>query len=321
MDIELIDAVEENSYNKVTNLYPKKITEFVQSCIDNGIYSEEAASQYIPSDIELVNNSNYSEDACNEGLYKINDMLIHKYENRVALMLTNICFVYCRFCFRKALVGQSDKVIKYNAFQESLEYIKNNKNIVDILLTGGDPLILKNPQIKYILDELSAIDHVISIRFDTRVLTTQPSRIDDELIDILKINKKVWIHAHINHPDEIKPELVKEKINIIQANGIPIVNQFVLLKGVNDSWGVLKKLLLSCYENRILPYNMYKADDVKGTSHFHVDDNRIIELINNISNLPGPAQPAFVIVDKDNMKQRALFSKYLDLNEMLTQLS
>lgn len=309
MEIELLSEVVER--------YPAKISKYIQFLLANGRYCKEAARQFTSSAEELMISPDYSPDACNEKMYQRGRAVIHKYENRAALVLTNTCFVYCRFCFRKAIVGQPDLTIRRHELIEGLEYIRSTPEIIDVLLTGGDPLILNNRQFGNVIEELTAIEHVKVIRIDSRALNTAPERFDDELLGVFKRSGKVWYHAHLNHPDDLEQPEVLQALNRLHEAGVPVLNQFVLLRGVNDSTGVVNRLLIGCYTRKIIPYNIYLPDRTQGTEHFRLSRQTVSEVFSAISLLPGPAQPALVVVDKKNMKQRALFNDHLDLNAFL----
>lgn len=254
---------------------------------------------------------------CNESDYKPTPSLIQKYKNRCAIIATHKCLVYCCFCFRRDFVGISSNNVDDKQLAEAVTYIRTNPENRDILVSGGDPMALNNRSLIPLLRDLESIPHVKVIRIHTRALSSFPDRFDDEIIACLETSNKIWIYNHMNHPDDINHPTVLEKAGRLQSSGIPLLNQCVLLKGVNDDVQTLLKLMMICYENRIIPYHLYTLDMVSGTNHFMLSNKEVEVLFRAMSSLPGPAQPVLVRVDANNYKQRAVFSKALDFEKFI----
>jgi KamA family protein len=195
--------------------------------------------------------------------------------------------------------------------------LRAHPEVDDILLTGGDPLAIPNSQLIPFLQKVVRIGHLKTIRIHSRAISTRPERIDDELIGFLGSDPRFWYYGHMNHPDDINHRAVKEAIHKLLGARIPVLNQAVLLGGVNDRPETLKTLMKLCYENKVIPYHLYVLDRVKGASHFHVPNDRIVELYRSLADLPGPAQPVLVYVDATNIKHRAVPSQHIDLSKFL----
>jgi lysine 2,3-aminomutase len=232
----------------------------------------------------------------NEQHYEIVNSVIQKYENRVAILTNNCCASFCQFCTRQRLMNAQNQLFDLS---EEFEYINKNSEIHDVLLTGGDPLTMKNSYIKQILDKLSDIRHVDIIRIGTRVPVTLPMRIDQQLIDTLCQYPALYMNIHVNHPDEITEESIKA-ICLLTNAGIPLGSQSVLLKHINDDADTLQKLFESLVKLKIKPYYLYQCDQENGCEYFIVSPFRGIELINNINGrLSGLAVPRYVVDTPD----------------------
>ncbi|MCF7824810.1 MAG: KamA family radical SAM protein [Candidatus Marinimicrobia bacterium] len=240
--------------------------------------------------------------------------LIHRYPNRVLLMPTAQCAVYCRFCFRKRLVGNTAHSAREEDLQEAYDYIKNHSEIEEVILTGGDPLTLGDRKLSHILDTLSGIDHLRLIRIHTRLPVVNPFRLTPELGKyIAGLTKPVWISSHFNHPNEltdIARMFIRDWINL----GIPFLNQSVLLKGVNDSASVLRELFMGLVEIKVKPYYLHQADLVQGTSHLRVPIGRGLELLGILQGeIPGYAIPHYVLDSPEGTGKLPLQNPF-DLN-------
>ncbi|MBT6301723.1 MAG: KamA family radical SAM protein [Candidatus Marinimicrobia bacterium] len=224
--------------------------------------------------------------------------LIHRYSNRVLLIPTAQCAVYCRFCFRKRLVGDTAHNAREEDLQAAFKYIRSHPEIEEVILTGGDPLTLGNQALLAILNELGSIQHLRVIRIHTRLPVVNPFRLTPELGEIIISSQKpIWVSAHFNHPTEITETAQKHILNWVSM-GIPFLNQSVLLRGVNDSMEVLKELFLSLIEMKVKPYYLHQADMVQGTSHLRVSQQRALNLLKELQGeVPGYALPHYV---KDN---------------------
>lgn len=299
--------------------YPINVPQFLLERINAGDYSKEAARQFLPDAIELVESASSRVDPCNERKYMVNEAVINRYGNRAAIFTTARCLVYCRFCFRKDLVGHAGNEPKDHELEAGLSYIESNSEVVDVLLTGGDPLALPNRKLIPLLERLVNISHVKVIRLDSRSLNASPRRFDADLLGFLKKSKKIWYHAHLNHPDDLNHVEVIQVCDSLVESGIPILNQCVLLKGVNDDVDIIKRLMMISYQHRIIPYNLYMPDNALGTDHFQVPLDSVEKIFYALADLPGPAQPAFVVVDGTNRKQRIVPSPHADLKGFIAR--
>ena len=223
--------------------------------------------------------------------------IVHRYPDRVLFLTTGFCSVYCRYCTRSRMVGVPGGEAQYNIQQwgKAIEYIKSHTEIRDVLLSGGDPLTLADERLEWLLSNLRAIPHVEFIRIGTKVPVVLPQRITPKLVQMIRKYHPVWMSIHFTHPDEITPE-VSDALQRLADAGIPLGSQTVLLKGVNDSVDVMKKLFHELLKNRVKPYYMYQCDPVSGTSHFRTSVSKGIEIIAGLRGYTtGYAIPNYVI--------------------------
>jgi lysine 2,3-aminomutase len=274
----------ENEFNiKITPYYLSLIKEK-----GDAIYK-----QVIPDKLELVDNGLF-EDPLGEDKDSPVNNIVHRYPDRCLFLISHVCASYCRFCTRKRKVGDPTKIsVKF--IDEGLEYIANHPEIRDVILSGGDPLLLGDNQLEYILQRLRRISHVEIIRIGTRVPCFLPHRITSKLVKVLKKYHPLYMNVHFNHPDELTHLAVKALGRLADA-GIPLGNQTVLLKGVNDDPGVMKKLMQKLLLARVRPYYIYQADMVFGTEHFRTRIEKGLEIVKALRGwTSGLAVPHFVI--------------------------
>jgi lysine 2,3-aminomutase len=220
--------------------------------------------------------------------------LVHRYPDRVLLMVTNQCPIYCRFCTRKRLVGKPGFLSKGD-LDRAVAYIRAHPEIRDVILSGGDPLLLTDDHLEQVLSALRAIPHLEIIRIGTRVPGTLPSRITDSLCRMLSKYHPLFMNLHFNHPDELTPE-VKRACERLADAGIPLGSQTVLLRGVNDDPVVMKRLMQKLLTCRVKPYYIYQADLTRGTNHFRTKVEKGLEIIKAIQgHTSGMAVPHYVI--------------------------
>jgi lysine 2,3-aminomutase len=221
--------------------------------------------------------------------------IVHRYPDRVLFLVTHTCAMYCRHCTRRRLVGEEDHFISEAEVKAAVSYIKKNPAVRDVLISGGDPLTMTDARLEGIISRLRAIDHVEIIRIGTRVPVVLPMRITPELLSMLKKYQPVWINTHFNHPKELTPEAVKACGDIVDA-GIPLGNQSVLLRGINDDAGTMKELLLKLVKARVRPYYLYQCDLSQGLGHFRTRVETGVEIIRSLTgHISGYAIPKFVI--------------------------
>ena len=249
--------------------------------------------QVIPDQQELIDGG-LLEDPLAEDRDSPVHNIVHRYPDRVLFLVTHVCASYCRFCTRKRKVGDPGK-ISLKFIDEGIYYISEHPEVRDVILSGGDPLLLKDEKIEYILQNLRKIPHVEIIRIHTRVPVFLPQRITGKLVKMLKKYHPLFMNVHFNHPDELVPVTVKALGRLADA-GIPLGNQTVLLKGVNDDPGVMKKLMQKLLQARVRPYYIYQADMVFGTEHLRTSVAKGLEIVEALRGwTSGLAVPYYVI--------------------------
>lgn len=283
-------TLNESEYEAVIN---KKfqITPYMMRLISETDCKEALRKQFVP----FINNTSYkySADYLNELKFQPIPNLIHKYKNRVIIIATNKCACYCQFCTRQHVTCGEQHI--YFDKEKILDYIKQNREIKDVLITGGDPFILETHIIISLIDSLSEIDHIKIIRIGTRIPVTLPMRIEDELVNALRKYKNLYINIHINHPTELNAES-KNAISRLTNAGIPIGSQTVFLKGINDNLETLRCLFEELISIKVKPYYLYQCDKVSGCESFITDPQKGISIINTLSQeISGFAVPKFVI--------------------------
>lgn len=204
--------------------------------------------------------------------------IIHRYPDRVLFLVTDICSVYCRYCTRKHFTGQEQAFIKNSEYEQALDYIRSHPGIREVILSGGDPLTLSNKHIERVLSDLRKIDHVEIIRVGTRMPVVCPMRVDQELVDILRKHKPVFLMTHFNHPRELTLE-AKQALDLFVDNGVPVMNQMVLLNGVNNHPAIIQALSRRLLFLRVKPYYMFQCDPSEGTDHLRtsIEDSESIQ--------------------------------------------
>ncbi|MDD5017855.1 MAG: KamA family radical SAM protein, partial [Eubacteriales bacterium] len=221
--------------------------------------------------------------------------IVHRYPDRVLFLVTHKCAMYCRHCTRRRTVGQEDHIITEAEVRAAVNYIAQNPNIRDVLISGGDPLTMSDAKLEGIIARLRRIDHVEIIRIGTRVPVVLPMRITPGLIAMLKKYQPIWINTHFNHPWELTPDSLKACADIVDA-GFPLGNQSVLLKNINDNTKTMKELLLMLVKARVRPYYLYQCDLSQGLGHFRTQVDAGIEIIRDLTGtISGYAVPKFVI--------------------------
>ena len=221
--------------------------------------------------------------------------LTHRYPDRVLLLITDQCSMYCRHCPRRRLAGETDGARSREDIDACIDYIRRTPVVRDVLLSGGDALCVETDVLEYIISELRKIDHVEIVRIGSRTPVVMPQRITDELCDMLKKYHPIWLNTHFNHPKEWTPEAAEACRKLADA-GIPLGNQSVLLRGVNDDVHVMRNLVQLCCKNRVRPYYIYQCDLSLGIEHFRTPVSKGIEIIEGLrGHTSGYAVPTFVI--------------------------
>jgi lysine 2,3-aminomutase len=282
---------------QVAARYAVAVTPDVAALIDTSDPGDPIARQYIPSADELATQSSENADPIGDYPHSPVSGIVHRYPDRVLFKLVHVCAVYCRFCFRREMVGPGkDTALSNAAYASALDYIRNHPEIWEVILTGGDPLMLSPRRLQEIMSDLAAIDHVKIIRIHTRVPVADPSRVTNEAVAALKVTgATTWLALHANHPRELTPEARAACVRMIDA-GIPMVSQSVLLRGVNDNAATLEALMRSFVECRIKPYYLHHGDLAPGTSHLRTTLEEGQKLMRHLrGRVSGLCQPDYVL--------------------------
>ncbi len=285
---------------KVAARYSLRISDYYYKLIDWEDENCPIALQCIPDIKEFDEQSGYSADPLNERQYEKVPFLIHKYHSRAAFMCSNFCYMHCRHCTRKNTV-MSSPIAGKEALAPALAYVREHTEINDILITGGDPFALPVELLEYYISGFRSIKTVNTIRIGTRAIVAEPSAITDELCDMLEKYHPLWVFTQFNHPREVTKEAAKACDRLIKR-GIPLGNQSVFLKGINDDADILEELYTRLIGIRVRPYYLYICDRVSGTAHFYSDYHNGVEVVEKLRyRLPGYAVPKLIIdADGDN---------------------
>ncbi len=276
--------------------FPLRITPYYLSLIQADDYENDPIfMQAFPSDAELIVESCDMEDPLAEDTDSPAACITHRYPDRVLFLVSNVCAMYCRHCTRKRKVGDVDSIPDDREIREGLAYIADHPQIRDVLLSGGDPFMLPDERLDWILTQLEEIPHVEVVRIGTRTPVVLPYRITDELAEMLARHQPIWINTHFNHPREITTSSKQALARLADA-GVPLGNQTVLLAGVNDCPRIMKSLVHKLVRNRVRPYYMYQCDLSEGLAHFRTPVGKGIEIIESlIGHTSGFAVPTYVI--------------------------
>lgn len=221
--------------------------------------------------------------------------MTHRYPDRVLLLLTDQCGMYCRHCTRRRKAGETDAPMPRENVEKAFQYIESHKEVRDVILSGGDPLTLGDERLDEVLERLSKIKHVDIVRIGSRLPVVLPQRITEGLLRVLKKYKFVWLNTHFNHPREITPTSTAALAKLAEA-GVVLGNQSVLLKGINDNVDVMKQLVHSLVKNRVRPYYIYQCDLSEGISHFRTPVSKGIEIIESLrGHTSGLCVPTYVV--------------------------
>ncbi len=276
--------------------FPLAITPYYLSLIDVDDYKNDPVyKQAFPS----ISESLVSEHEMSDPLHEEEDSpvsgITHRYPDRVLFHISNVCAMYCRHCTRKRKVGEVDSIPNKDEIMLGIEYIKNTPKIRDVLLSGGDALMLSDEQLDWILTELRKIPHVEIIRIGSRLPVVLPYRITHNLLEVLKKHHPIWLNTHFNHPREITASS-KRALRMLANAGIPLGNQSVLLAGINDCPEIIKVLCQKLVQNRVRPYYLYQCDLSEGLEHFRTPVGMGIEIMEKlIGHTSGFAVPTYVI--------------------------
>ena len=282
---------------RVAERYAVAITPEIAALIDRNDPSDPIARQFVPNIAELATTPDERADPIGDYVHSPVEGIVHRYPDRVLLKLVNVCAVYCRFCFRREMVGPGkESALSDQAYTAALDYVRAHHEIWEVILTGGDPLMLSPRRLAEIAADLAAIDHVRIIRLHTRVPVADPARVSPEMVAALRVEgATTWIALHANHAREFSPG-ARAAIARLADVGIPMVSQSVLLRGVNDNAAALEALMRAFVECRIKPYYLHHGDLAPGTAHLRTTLEQGQELMRALrGRVSGLCQPDYVL--------------------------
>jgi lysine 2,3-aminomutase len=280
---------------QTSGLFRVDITPYFISLIDPDDPNDPVRIQIIPRAEEMQAFTAMMEDSLAEDRHSPVPGLVHRYPDRVLMLVTTQCASYCRYCTRSRIVGDPGQTFSRQEFEAQIEYLKRTPQVRDVLLSGGDPLVLAPKILEEILSRLREIPHIEIVRIGSRVPVFLPMRVTQELCDMLQKYHPLWINIHINHPNEISQELADACDRMSRA-GIPLGNQSVLLAGVNDCVHIQRELVQKMTRIRVRPYYLYQCDLVEGAGHFRTPVAKGIEIIEGLrGHTSGYAVPQFIV--------------------------
>jgi lysine 2,3-aminomutase len=292
----LLDARDAAALATVAARYAVAVTPTVASLIDANDAADPIRRQFVPDPAELVVAPEERADPIGDGVHEVTPGLVHRYPDRVLLKLTNVCAVYCRFCFRREMVGPGSGSLSRHDLATALAYVADHPEIWEVIVSGGDPLVVSRRRLAELAHALASIDHVRTVRFHTRVPVVAPHRITDELVTALTASgRATWVAIHANHPRELTPE-ARAALRRLSVGGAFLVSQTVLLAGVNDDADTLADLMRAFVECGVKPYYLHHADLAPGTAHFRTSIAEGQALMKALrGRLSGLCQPAYVL--------------------------
>jgi lysine 2,3-aminomutase len=293
----LSTPAEQSVLEQVAARYAIAVTPDLVALIDSADPADPIARQFVPTAAELAATPGESPDPIGDQAHSPVPGIVHRYPDRVLLKLVHVCAVYCRFCFRREMVGPGkENGLSEAAYGAALGYIRAHPDIWEVILTGGDPFMLSPRRLKLVMADLAAIDHVKVIRIHTRLPVADPERIDAAMVDALKVGgATTWVALHANHPRELSQQVRAACARLIDA-GIPMVSQSVLLRGINDDAATLASLMRAFVECRIKPYYLHHGDLAPGTAHLRTTLAQGRELMRALrGRVSGLCQPDYVL--------------------------
>jgi len=280
---------------RVAEQFTVAVTEDVAELIDPAHPADPIAAQFVPAEAELTEAPEERADPTGDERWSPVRGIVHRYPDRVLLKPTLLCPVYCRFCFRREVVGKQGAVLDQASLARAFDYIRQRPQIWEVIVTGGDPFLLAPRRIADIVRILDQIPHLGVLRFHTRVPVVDPRRITSTLVEALAAEKAVYVVIHANHPRELTKQ-VQEAILKLSRAGIPLLSQTVLLRGVNDDGAILEALFRRLVVMRVKPYYLHHADLARGTSHFRTGIASGQHLVRSLrGRVSGLCQPTYVL--------------------------
>lgn len=288
-------GLDKENFKAVTAVYPLAITPYYLSLIQNHDARDPVFAQSIPSQLEITSVPGLLEDPLKEDSHMPVPKLVHRYPDRCLAIVTEICATHCRHCNRKRFWSRPHQPSVKNRLQKMIRYITASPQIREVIISGGDPLILDDLVLEQFLASLRAIPHVEILRIGSRIPVAMPMRITKDLCRMFKRYRPLWFNTQFNHPVEITSEAARA-CNMLQEAGIPVSNQSVLLKGVNDSPEVMQNLLYGLQKISVRPYYLFHCDPAKGCAHFRTDPGAGIALMEKIwQQCSGLCLPQYVL--------------------------
>jgi len=271
------------------------VTPYYASLIDPDDPHDPVRMQAVPTPAELVIHKEDIKDAVSEDFDSPTPRITHRYPDRVLFVVTEMCSMYCRHCTRRRLVGGTEDIVAHEQIDNAIKYIERATEVRDVLISGGDPLVLSDDQLEGIIARVRAIDHVEIIRIGSRTPVVCPQRITPELVEMLAKYHPLYFNTHFNHPNEFTPES-KRACDLLADAGINLGNQTVLMRGINDCANVMKKLVHRLLEYRVKPYYYYQCDLAEGTAHFRTSVAKGIEIYESLrGHTTGFGVPTYII--------------------------
>ena len=290
-----LTAEEEEQIGEVLKKFRVGITPYYASLMDPNDPNCPVRMQAVPTIMETHESVSDLEDPLDEDVDSPVPGLTHRYPDRVLFLITDQCSMYCRHCTRRRFAGQHDMGVPRDRIDKCIEYIRNTPQVRDVLLSGGDCLLVEDDVLEYIIKKLREIPHVEIVRLGSRTPVVLPQRITDDLVNMLKKYHPIWLNTHFNHPKEITEE-AKAACEKLANAGIPLGNQSVLLRGINDCPHIMKDLVHGLVKMRVRPYYIYQCDLSMGIEHFRTKVSKGIEIIEALrGHTSGYAVPTFVV--------------------------
>ncbi len=286
---------EEQGIRRTLRTLKMAITPYYASLMDANNTECPIRRQAVPTSNELDFSLHDLEDPLDEDTDSPVPGITHRYPDRVLFLVTDQCSMYCRHCTRRRFAGSTDKPASIEVLDHAIKYVAENSKIRDVLISGGDGLLISNEILEYVLSNLQQIEHVEIVRIGTRAPVVLPQRVTDDLVKLLQKYHPVWLNTHFNHPKEIT-ESAQSAVKKLADSGIPLGNQSVLLKGVNDCPAIMKKLVHELVKMRVNPYYLYQCDLSMGIEHFRTSVAAGLEIIEHLrGHTSGFAVPTFVV--------------------------
>jgi lysine 2,3-aminomutase len=295
LDAGAIKADQVEEVDKVSETFSLAVTPEMLELIDAEEQDDPIARQFIPRAEEMTVLPVETDDPIGDETYEVVKGIIHRYPDRLILKAIHVCPVYCRFCFRREKVGPGSELLSAGELEEAFKYIRAHPEVWEVILSGGDPLMLSEGKLTSIIQMLDGIEHIEVIRIHTRVPVADPGRVTSGVVRALKVSKPVYVVLHCNHPRELTDAARVACAALIDV-GIPMLSQSVLLKGVNDDPAVLAQLFRAFIRARVKPYYLHHGDLARGTSHFRTTIAEGQDLMRSIrGRVSGICQPIYVL--------------------------